>query len=492
MVLNSIDPQAKAFPPDVCSMELRADSNILILDFDHTLFLSNSTEEYLDSAFPSSLCAFVLACIDWLKPWNLLPGENKRFVYRDAIRVIVISILFPWTYFAYWFQARSLSRLYLNSEIVRVIESKRWDKTIIASNGFGFILRPLLKQIDNQFDVIINSSVLPTPKGVRRLGKRTIIQQCLSTTELENATFITDNKDDASLSGLVADLKLFRWPNERRVKAGQLAYVPFVYTHASKRGNKNHVLNVMVLQDFSIFILAYAFSNAFGVQSFFSLLFLLLSFWCVYEIGYFENDLYELKYESEHKNLDKLSYVKGVKDTAFEFSAWTWALGFGCVASFLLQPELCISLDCSYQVIATLLKWCGWLIALRILYRLYNYSKFGVRQFIFPLLQVARLAGPILFLSTNFLGLFLITSQMASRWLGYLIYRGGGDERRVQKRIVRHVIFAILSVGLAVVQKDPGIILSWQFSLMLLWSLMQGHASTLMKSIKRFANSSAN
>ena len=240
----------------------------------------------------------------------------------------------------------------------------------------------------------------------------------------------------------------------------------------------------MIFQDFLIFLLVYSFYNSFAINTFFALFFFLLSFWCIYEVGYFENDLHELKYESEHKNLDKLNYVSTLRNTPFEFFAWIWAFSFAAIACLLLESPVCNHFECWYPMAFDVLKWGGWLLSLRILYRLYNYSEFGIRQFIFPLLQIARLGGPVLFLTTNFLGLFLITSQMASRWLGYLIYRGGGDERRVRKRIVRHVIFVILAVGAAVIQNDPRILMTWQFSLMLLWSLLQGHASSWVKSIK--------
>ena len=227
MVLNNIDSHASTSPLDACVGEISCDSDVLIVDFDHTLFLSNSTEEYLDTAFPAPASAFVLALIDWLKPWSLFPGEKKRFVYRDAIRVFLISLLFPWTYFIYLLKARKLVKKYLNPAVVGIVDSKKWSKTVIASNGFRFILRPLIRQIAYQFDVVIDSHIFPSKEGVRNLGKKSFIQKSLTDQELSRATFISDNKDDESVAGLVGDLKLIRWPNEKRIKAGATCLYSF-------------------------------------------------------------------------------------------------------------------------------------------------------------------------------------------------------------------------------------------------------------------------
>ena len=487
MVLNSVDfsglniADRKPVP-----MSIRDDSEVLILDFDHTLFLSNSTEEYLDSSAPRTLVAFVLAFLDWLQPWSFLPGRNSRFIYRDKIRVFVISLLFPWTYLLYRLKVRSFASQYVNQEILQILDSKAWSKVVVASNGFGFILKPLLAQMNYEFDSVIHSSVFFSQKDVRKCGKADKLKQLLHDNELARSTVITDNKDDVVLGRFVGDLKLLRWPNERRVKAGKKAYIPFLYTHASKRGNQNHVLNVMLMQDFAIFLLVYVLVSPLNVAAMPVLFLLLLSFWCIYEVGYFENDLHELRHESKHKNLEKLAYVKSVENSSLELSAWLWAFGFSLIAACLYQQDLSWSLDYWLPVGVSLLKWFGWLVGLRLLYRTYNYSCFSVRQFIFPLLQVARLGGPILFFTTNFLGVSLIASQMASRWLGYLIYRGGGDERSVQKRIVRHVIFVVLVIGLSITQNELSVLVSLQFGLMLLWSLFQGHGNSFIKGIKRW------
>ena len=462
-------------------MEINQDSEILILDFDHTLFLSNSTEEYLDSARPKILCALLLALIEGLKPWNLFPGENKRFVHRDAIRILVVSTLLPWTYFLYIFRINHLLKKYLNSELIKIISSKKWNKIVIASNGFNLIINPILRKININFDMVLCAKLYPAKDAIRKIGKRSFLQNKLVSNELIKATFFTDNTEDKNLIGVVGELKFYEWQQSKHFRAGQDTYIPFVYTEASNRGNKNHVVNTIILTDFLIILLAYAFITTISTQLILSLFLLVFSFWCIYETGYYENDLFELRYESRHKkinNIDKLKSIKKFQDYPIEFNAWIWALLSGFLGLFFLNAY-----NNLYQLTVNLLIWLGWLVTVRVIFRIYNYCQLRLRMVIYPILQVSRLTGPILFLPTNFFGIFLITSQVVSRWLWYLIYRADGDPKSVPHHFVRHLVFILLVIGLAIVQKDPNVFVSWQLALILLWSLARDYSKVFFNFI---------
>ena len=463
-------------------MEINQDSEILILDFDHTLFLSNSTEEYLDSARPKILCALLLAFLEGLKPWNLFPGENKRFVHRDAIRIIVVSTLLPWTYFLYIFRINRLLKEYLNLEIINTISSKEWKQIVIASNGFDLIINPILRKIDIDFDMVLCAKLYPAEDAIRKIGKKLFLQNKLGSNELIKATFFTDNTEDKKLIGVVGDLKFYEWQQAKHFRAGQDTYIPFVYTEGSNRGNKNHVINTIILTDFLIILLAYAFITPISTQLILSLFLLVFSFWCIYETGYYENDSYELRYESSPKkinNIDKLKSIKKLQNYPIEFNAWIWALLSGFLGLFFLDSS-----HDSYQLTINLLIWLGWLVTIRVIFRIYNYCQLRLRMLIYPILQLSRLIGPILFLPTNFLGIFLITSQVVSRWLWYLVYRAGGDPKGVSHHFVRDLVFILLVIGLAIVQKDPNVFVSWQLALILLWSIARGYGQVLFNFIR--------
>ena len=458
-------------------MKVETDNEILILDFDHTLFLFNATEEYLNSVEPRTLCALVLALLDWLKVWNLFSGEDNRVVSRDAIRVIAVSICFPWSYFLYKKRIASLLKEHLNAEILGLLVSKPWEKVVIVSSGFDFIVKPLLDQINIQADHLLCSSIFPTQGSIGAAEKRAYLQQTLTVNELNQATFISNNPEDQGLKGMTNQFVSCESQHTQQFRAGQDVYIPFVYTHASKRGNSNHVFNVIICDDYTIVVLAYILFNAISIQLFISLLLLVLSFWFIYEICYFENDLYELKYESKHKNLEVIEYIKKVQHCSLEKSAWLWAIGFSCLG-LLLLPENLIAASSpilSYGFLSQLLIWMSWLVAARLVFRVYTYSSFHHRVILYPVLQLFRLAGPVLFLPITLYGAFLIVAQAMNRWFYYLMYRTGGDPKVVSNSLVRHIVFVILVVMLAVITKDISILISSQFLVILSWSILRGN-----------------
>src|SRR5689334_17933938 len=66
----------------------------VLVDLDETLYLRNSTEDYLDSVRPRVLAALLLRLLDILQPWRWSGGE----VTRDVWRVRLIRFLFPWVH----------------------------------------------------------------------------------------------------------------------------------------------------------------------------------------------------------------------------------------------------------------------------------------------------------------------------------------------------------------------------------------------------------
>ncbi len=466
-------------------MGINPENEILILDFDHTLFLSNSTEEYLSVAQPRSLCAILLALLDWIKVWEIFPAENNRVVYRDAIRVILVSVFFPWSYLFYIQRIPSLLKEHLNSEILEIAVSKKWNKIIIASNGFSFIIKPLLAQINIQVDDVLSSQILPTKQGIRTVGKRVYLEELLSDAELKQSVFISDNPEDKALEGSVNQFMFYENQQAKRFKTGQNVYIPFVYTHTSKRGNSNHLLNVVLFSDYSICLLVYVHIASISLQLVASILFLVLSFWCIYEACYFENDLYELRNESKHKNMELMEYVKKIQDFPLERNAWVWAVSFGFFGLFLLENDGGTSIAplFSSDLLTNLLFWVIWLLALRVVFRLYTHSSFSNRVVGYPVLQLFRLAGPALFLAVDFIGAFLIVAQVVNGWFGYLMYRTGGDRSVASNGLVRHVVFVMLVSALAIVQKELGVFMTPQFLMILCWSLVRGNLKRIISLI---------
>ncbi|MDE2252638.1 MAG: hypothetical protein KGL25_14670, partial [Gammaproteobacteria bacterium] len=87
------DSGSRQRTPEAALAELAAYRGTLLVDLDETLYLRNSTEDFLDSACPGLLALLLLKCLDALKPWHLTGGAPTR----DVWRVRLVMILMPWT-----------------------------------------------------------------------------------------------------------------------------------------------------------------------------------------------------------------------------------------------------------------------------------------------------------------------------------------------------------------------------------------------------------
>src|ERR1700735_4139967 len=79
--------------PDDAIAAIAVHEGPLLVDLDETLYLRNSTEDFIDCARPGLLALLLLRVLDVLAPWRLTGGIDTR----DTWRVCAISALLPWT-----------------------------------------------------------------------------------------------------------------------------------------------------------------------------------------------------------------------------------------------------------------------------------------------------------------------------------------------------------------------------------------------------------
>lgn len=78
-------------PPDAALAAVRTHGGLVLVDLDETLYLRNSTEDFIDCVWPGLLGLILLRVLDVLKPWCLTGGIDTR----DNWRVCAISTFFP-------------------------------------------------------------------------------------------------------------------------------------------------------------------------------------------------------------------------------------------------------------------------------------------------------------------------------------------------------------------------------------------------------------
>src|SRR3954454_13438897 len=125
---------------EVALATVRAHEGPRLVDFDETLYLRNSTEDFIDCARPCLLAVLLLRVLDVLKPWRLTSG----IATRDTWRVCAISCFFPWTSWRWRLKVPIFAERYLNHELKAALEVDIRPPPIIVTTGFKSIVAPLL------------------------------------------------------------------------------------------------------------------------------------------------------------------------------------------------------------------------------------------------------------------------------------------------------------------------------------------------------------
>ncbi|MGD1920427.1 MAG: hypothetical protein ACFCAD_17015 [Pleurocapsa sp.] len=127
---------------------LQADTNTsIIVDFDETLLLRNSTAEYLNSLRPGLVGFILLAMLKIIRPWRWLPKPFRGDKIRDWFLVVTPTILLPWTIFLWQQKAQKLAQNRANSALIAALNQNCHSPIIFASLGFNFIIKPILHHL---------------------------------------------------------------------------------------------------------------------------------------------------------------------------------------------------------------------------------------------------------------------------------------------------------------------------------------------------------
>ena len=460
------------------ALESSDPSDALLVDFDETLCLRNSTETFLDLAKPRFLAAFILRLLDVAKPWRLLPGPRKQHVYRDWLRVLSVVVLMPWCVSSWRKLSPQLGVEYCNEELLNILFAFRSKPTWIISNGFRMIIRPLLLPLGDNRPILLAAPLLLGFRW-RRLGKRVLAQRRIGATAVARATVITDGDDDNDLLAACRFPIRHTWPRAQFLPALRDAYVPFDYLENGKRPGQKHFFHVVVREELVVVWLAYLWTSPNPWLTALVLTFLHLSFWAVYEIGYFENDCVAARLESEPH------IPSGFESRRHRFSpigAWCFAglLSSAGTAMFWFAEmpvywfETLVGKPHNLRAdegIALVVLWMMFLLLMRSIFYIYNHVDKLTRSLLYAFLQTLKFVGFSIYVSMSFLGGILITSQVITKWIPYIVYRYGrtGPEWQTPDQLFRLIIFLtislILSTGRGGHSKDFwvlfGVVLFW-------------------------------
>ncbi|WP_019509251.1 hypothetical protein [Pleurocapsa sp. PCC 7319] len=265
-------------------------------------------------------------------------------------------------------------------------------------------------------------------------------------------------------------------------------YIPLLYSEKIKRPGKRYFLNNIIGEDFIILWLSFAYTSSHLLLSSISIFLLLIAFWCIYELGYIENDIIGDKYE------DKAVLSHNYKSGEYSFGLWQpwlWSLGLSILGIIALENNKIFeisSLDVftfhGYEHIfsdisAKLIYWGFFLLALRGIFYVYNNINKQSRVWFYLLLQTFRYCGFLIIITTNTVGLMLLVSCILTRSIQYILYRYlGGQESSWPMDFPRYffcLLIYILLIGiLAVNSRDLSLIFNFQVLLICSFCLLRG------------------
>ena len=425
----------------------------VVVDFDETLCLINSTHAYINSATPSIVALTIMRAVSLVFN-RVIRNPRLTYIYRDWVCVVLISIVLPWTYPVWRFRhARRHARGWMNRDLLRLLELESADLVAIISNGFSPIIRPLLKEAGINAPLIASS--FTNGWRTRAIGKIRAWNESLPHVDHEHAVFITDSIDDADLLDVCGHGTLIEWGHPP-IRPFARTYVPFFYTEMVKREGKRYLSRGVVRQDLFAVLLAFAFTAQFSLSLVFAIVLFQLAFWLVYEFGYFDNDRRAFFEE------------KGAIPPAFDLHRSRMrlvpALAFIVVLTLLASVLLALTLGPAAPggaggllaaSLATAGLWLLFLGASHLLFRLYNRTREKPRVFLYPALQLTRFGGLALFLPLTLVGAAVIAGFVIGRTAPYVVYRATGIRWGEYNRLLVFLFFAIVMALLALTRTLP-------------------------------------
>lgn len=428
------------------------DGRKVFYDFDNTLFLDNSTNLYFNSIRPRWLVCLIFYFL------NVVFDRFKidRFIWEDYIKTVICIYLFPLSYFRWKYRtAKYFAKELINEELL-LNEPKENRKYIVISFGHKEIIEPLLKHMGIDYELIC-SKILFNPKNIRKKGKLYYIEQFLNEGDKENCLFVTDSKDDLELLDYFKHSFLLVWRKQTPVSFHNV-YLPLKYTARCKYNVKNILWNQHIGEDFIVLVLAFGLYMPLDLIAIFMLF---ISFFSVYEMGYYENDF------SASRNEEKPS-LSGRQKEFLNYPIYKSGVLWALVTSFIGVYFLSDKFFQDYSL------WLCILCGLFLIFRIFNNINVRQRIYLFPFLQLFKTFSYSLFFKLNPIGMILLFAQVMRQTTNYIVYRTNGEVKTFKRQNHRMLIFIVLLVCFIVANLiHISDLLSIQFFIVMLWLLQR-------------------
>lgn len=445
----------EATPEQALAVLSRFEGSVLV-DLDETLYLRNSTEDFLDCAVPGLLALLLLRLLDLVKPWRWSGGERTR----DVWRVRTILLLMPWTLRRWRDRVPELAAAQGNQPLLAQLCARR-DVPIIATIGFTPIVTPLVAALGLPDARIISARCDVFADRLR--GKLELVRDVLDAQTIRASLFISDSAEDLPLLDSCGHALYTVWPQARFRPALARIYLPGQYLTQVKRPGERYIVRGILQEDFAFWWLSSLLLAAAPVTHTLGLLFLLLSFWAIYERGYVDNDEVGARYEKNPK-LSAAFHEAPVATPRLQ--PWLWAFGAGALAILLLRwPGQAGAGD--------VLSWAAVLLGTYAWFMLYNRMDKQSRVWMFSGLQFARTGAFAVLVAVEPIAIAALGAHVLARWLPYYMYRyGSKDWPESPFYLTRLLFFVVLAAMLALLHGSAALFTPTAAAL-LAWNLFR-------------------
>jgi hypothetical protein len=439
---------------------------LVLVDFDHTLFASNSTELFLAAAWPSWLVSIILGLVRGALPWHRYDKRWGRL--RDYLSISAVISMMPWTLPTWRLRAPQLFVQFTQHRLVSELRAIPPERIVIVSFGYAPIIRALLRRSPWEACRLISMPV-PCPPALLTCHKTDLLRRFAPEIDFQSAIFISDSEDDADLLKAAFTGCLIPQQGDRLL-ADAKHYLPWRYASLGKYG-RAWTVELILHVDFVLMLLATTNFQKPSVLSVLGAILFFVSLHAIYEIGYFENDFEAAKREAAPSVSPGASLFDGFP---LERHAWCWAAVLGTAASTSLALMGRFTWSGFLRCEAT---WAIVLGVTRLCFYVYNRQPVSRRLFIYPLLQACKTLGVLAVLPASVIGVGLLTAQIVAMWMNYTVYRLSGLRSQVNLDAVRLIVFLIFASGLLAAQPHqlitPGPVAIGAIALWLVWRVVR-------------------
>ena len=408
-----------------------------VLDFDHTLWLGNSTEQFVAHARPRALGEAVdsVAARVWDRFRHRIPFE------RDQLRVLAIGLVAPWVWLTWRLRARKAARTFWNARLYEAATEPGGKRPIVVSFGFRILIHPLLRASmkavsATQDPQLVASGLLGRRRGLRSVGKVEAVESACGPIKWSEVVTVSDSREDEALLSRAGKSTLTRWsepPHE-----SPPGYFPFRYVGQGKYPGFQYVKQFILGMDLVVWMIL--FVNA--PRDLVPALLLFLSFHAVYEIGHYRNDFVAALRESS-----PVLSTAHQRFANYPIARWAWIFGVstGAIGCYLARSGW------SWSILAA---WLAVLAVLQGSFAVYNRLPPEKRIPMYLVLQTLKNFSGVVALVPNVVGIALAAGHFFQHSAAYLIYRCGGDRERLPRAQVRAYVL-VVGLGLFALAGQP-------------------------------------